>query len=147
MSVNNKRILSTIVYYSLIVLALASAGFFIFALVIRALPMWAKVLYYIWTGFVIGAIIFDIVCTYTSEAKQISGFIIYALSVISVIMMIVLYAINATRTGLAADFFNVYLTSSVLSLMLTGYTIAIWCVGESLVEHAVSQKEINKRTK
>ena len=137
MSVKNKKILSIIVYYTLAFLALCAAGFFIFSTIIGALPLWAKIVYYVWTGLTIGAIIFDVICTSTGEAKQVSGLIIYILSVLAVLMTMILYLANATRTGLVATFFTTYLSTAVISLMTTGYMIASWCVGESLIEHAI----------
>ena len=147
MSVKNKKILSIIVYYTLAFLALCAAGFFIFSTIIGALPLWAKIVYYVWTGLTIGAIIFDVICTSTGEAKQVSGLIIYILSVLAVLMTMILYLVNATRTGLVATFFNTYLATVVISLMTTGYMIASWCVGESLIEHATAEDEMNKKKK
>ena len=147
MSVQNKRMLSTIVYYTLAILALASAGFFIYCLIIRDVVMWAKVIYFIWSGLVIGVVIFDILCTSTGEAKTVAGLIIYILSVLAVIMSVILYFANAGANGLATDFFNIFLSVSLISLMTTGYMIATWCVGESLVEHITAETEIENRTK
>ena len=145
MSVQNKKILSLIVYYTLIALALINAGFFIFVLVVRDLALWAKIIYFVWVGLVIGAIIFDIICTATREGKQISGLIIYVLSVLAVIMACVLYFVNSDMGGLATDFFNLFISVSLISLMTTGYMIASWCVGESLVEHKSAEDEIKRR--
>ena len=145
MSVLNKKILAIIVYYTLIVLAMASAGFFIFCLAVKDVAMWAKVIYYVWTGLVIGVLIFDIICTSTHEGKTVSGLIIYILSVLAVVMACILYFINSTRTGLAVSFFNLFLSVSLISLMTTGYMIASWCVGESIVEHASAEDEIQRR--
>ena len=39
------------------VLALIFAGFFGYALIVRDVAMWAKVVYFIWIGFVIGIIL------------------------------------------------------------------------------------------
>lgn len=145
MSVKNKRILSTIVYYTLIALALINVGFFIFALVVKDVAMWAKVIYFIWSGLVIGVLIFDIICTATHEAKTISGLIVYILSVLAVVMAVILYVINAGPQGIATDYFNLFISISVISLMTTGYMIASWCVGEKLVEHATSEDELNAK--
>ncbi len=145
MSVKDKRILSTIVYYTLIALALVNVGFFIFALVVKDVVMWAKVIYFIWSGLVIGVLIFDIICTSSHEAKAISGWIVYILSVLAVIMAVILYVINAGADGLATDYFNLFISISLISLMTTGYMIASWCVGEKLVEHATSEDELNAK--
>lgn len=144
MSVNNKRILSIIVYYTLAALALAMAGFFIYCLVVKDVALWAEIIYYVWIGFVVGAIIFDIICTSNGEGKQISGLIIYVLSLLAAIMAAVLYFVNVGPAGLATEFFSLFISVSFISLLATGLLIATWCVGESLVEHATSETEIRK---
>lgn len=145
MSVNSKKVLSTVVYYTLAVLALLSAGFFIYCLMVKDVVMWAKVVYFVWAGLVIGAIIFDIICSGRGEGKIVSGFIIYVLSLLAVVMAIILYFLNSGATGLADSFFNLFISISLISLMTTGYMIATWCVGESMVEHDTADREISRR--
>ena len=147
MNIFNKKVLAIIVYYTLIVLAFASAGFFVFCLAVKDVALWAKVIYYIWTGLVVGVLIFDIICTSSHEGKTVSGLIIYVLSVLAVIMACILYVLNSGRTGLATSFFNLFVSVSLISLMTTGYMIASWCVGESIVEHATAQDEMQTKRK
>ena len=147
MSVENKRKLATIVYYTLAILTLAFAGFFGFALIVRDLPLWAKVVYFIWIAVVIGTVIFDIICSINNEGKTIVGLIVYVLSVLAVVMAAILYVINTTRTGLMADFFNLFISVSILSLITTGFLIATWCVGERIVENRTAAKEISLQQK
>lgn len=144
MSVENKKILSIVVYYTLAVLALLSSGFFLFCLIVKDVALWAKIIYFVWIGFVIGTVIFDIICTSSGEGKQISGLIIYILSLLAVAMACVLYFINTSKTGLATDFVNLFISVSIVSLMTTGYMIATWVVGENLVEHTSAENEIQK---
>ncbi|MGN0787908.1 MAG: hypothetical protein ACI4L6_02465 [Candidatus Onthoplasma sp.] len=145
MSVNNKKILSIIVYYTLAGLTLLFSGFFIFCLIAKDVALWAKIVYFVWIGFVIGEIIFDIICTSAGEAKQISGLIAYVLSLLAVAMAVVLYIINAGKTGLATDYFNLFISISLVSLFTTGFMIGTWVVGEGLVEHTSAEKKIQQR--
>lgn len=147
MSIENKRRMSTIVYYTLIALSILSAGFFIYALIVKDVAMWAKIIYFIWAGVVIAVAIFDIFCTTSHRNKFISGIIIYILSILAVIMACILYFMNTGMDGLATDFFNLFISISILSLMNTGYLIASWCVGEALVEHASAEDEIEDEIK
>lgn len=147
MSVENKKIISIVVFYTLAILALASAGFFIYALIVKDVVMWAKIIYFVWAGFVIGTVIYDVICTSAGENKQISALIIYILSLLAVIMSCVLYFLNTTATGLLDSFLPLFTSISILSIMTTGYMIATWCVGESLVEHESAQDEIVTRQK
>ena len=147
MTVENKRKLSTIVYYTLAIMTLIFAGFFGYALIIRDVAMWAKVVYFIWIAGVVGAVIFDIICSSNNEGKTIVGLVVYVLSVLAVIMSAILYFMNVTRTGLVLNFFNLFLSVSLLSLITTGFLIATWCVGEKIVTHRTAAKEINAQQK
>ncbi len=144
MSVQNKRILSTVVYYTLAGLALLMSAFFVYALSVRGAALWVKIVYFIWIGFVAAEIIFDIICTSCGEAKTISGFITYILSVLAVVVACIVYFVNAGVAGLATDFFGLFLSIAIISLMTTGYMIATWCVGESLVEHKTAARAMQK---
>lgn len=144
MSVSNKKLLSTIVYYTLIVLSILNAGFFIYALMVKDVVMWAKVIYIIWSVVVIAVAIYDVICTRARKSKFVSGLIIYVLSILAVVMACILYFINSGADGLATDFYNIFLSVSILSLMTTGYLIASWCVGEAKVEHDSATDELDK---
>ena len=147
MGVENKRKLSTIVYYTLAVMTLIFAGFFGYALIIRDLAMWAKVVYFIWIAIVVGAVIFDIICTMNNEGKTLVGLVVYVVSILAVIMAAILYFLNVTKTGLVLDFFNLFLSVSLISLVTTGFLIATWCVGEKIIVNRTSAKEINVQQK
>lgn len=145
MSVKGKKILSNIVYYTLIVMALVFSAFFVFALAVKDVAMWTKVLYFVWIGITIATLIFDIICTTTRNNKHISGLIIYVLSIIAVVLALVLYFVNTGATGLATDYFNLFISISFLSLLTTGFTIASWVIGENLVEHSVSYDKLKNK--
>ena len=145
MSVNSKNMMSTIVYYTLAILTLLSSAFFIYCLSVRDVVMWAKIVYFIWIGLVIGVTIFDIICTMSGEGKRISGLIVYILSLLAVAMACILYFANSGRAGLATEFFNLFISVSLISLMTTGYMIATWVVGESKVEHTTTEIELSNK--
>ena len=145
MSVNNKRWLSNIVYYTLAILALLASAFFVYCLVVNAVAMWAKIIYFVWAGLVIGAVIFDVICTTTGESKQISGLIIYVLSLMALAMACILYFINTGMGGFASQYFNLFISISFISLLATGFLIATWVVGQSRVENEVDDKERRER--
>lgn len=140
MNIDNRKTLLATVYYTLAILTLCACGFFIYALIVRGAAMWIKIVYFIWSGIVICNLIYDIICTRSSQWKNRSGWLVYILSLAAVVMAIVVYFINTTATGLATDFFNMYLSVSMLSLLTTGYLIATWCVGESLAKYGDSSR-------
>ena len=143
MSVGNKKTMSTIVYYTLAGITLAFAAFFIYALMVRPdVAMWARIVYFIWTGLLAGTIVFDIVCTSNGEGKTITGLLVYVLSLLALIMAVILYFVNTGVGGLATEFFNLFISVSLLSLFTTGFMIATWVVGEHLVEKARENKQL-----
>ena len=147
MNFEDRRMLSTIVYYTLAIMTVIFAGFFGYALIIRNVAMWAKVVYFIWIAVVIGAIIFDIICTGNNEGKTVVGYVVYILSILAVVMAGILYFINVTKTGLVLNFFNIFLSVSLLSLITTGFLIATWCVGEHISKHRSGKKEVSVQQK
>lgn len=145
MQVKGKRILSVMTYYTLIVLALAMAVGFIFALAFRTFPTWAKIVYFAWAGVVIGTIIFDIICTSSNKMKFISGIMVYVLSVTAIVMAVIIYMMYTTRTGLPMDLSFVFTLTTALSLATTLFMIAEYVVGEALIEHNTSAQALKSR--
>ena len=144
MSVNGKRTLSSIVYYTLAVLTILASAFFIYCLSVKDVSMWARVIYYVWTAVVIGVTIFDVICTNSGEGKFVSGLIVYVLSILAVAMACILYFANSGMEGLATEFFNLFISVSLISLITTGFLIATWSVGENRVEHSTTEIELGK---
>lgn len=142
MSVESKRKLSTICYYTLAILTFAVACLFGYALIIRRVAMWARVVYFIWLAAVLATVVFDIVCTHNNKGKEITGLIVYVLSILSLIVAAILYFTNAGINGLVDNLFNMFISVSLLSITVTGFLIATWIVGESLVENRTARKEI-----
>lgn len=145
MSVNNKNMLSTIVYYTLAILTFLASAFFIYCLSVKGVVMWARIVYFIWVGLVIGVTIFDIICTMSGEGKRVSGLIVYVLSVLAVVMACILYFMNSGEAGLATEFFNLFISVSLISLFTTGFMIATWVVGENKVEHTTTEIELGNK--
>ncbi len=144
MSVNNKRTLSYIIYFTLVPLAFLLSFFFAYILIARDVKMWIRVIYLIWLAVVCFTLIYDIVCSCLGKMKFSSGLIIYVLSVIAVIMAVLLYVIYTRETGLPADFLHVYVSLVVLSLSVSASMIAAYLTGESLIENATAVDKLNK---
>ncbi len=146
MSIKGKKILSIITYYTLFGIAIVMAGVSILYAVSRALPMWAKVLYTLWSCAVIGTLIFDVICTSTRRMKFISGLIVYILSAISVVVTALLYLTRAGFTaGLTTVFMPVFTGIAAIILSTSIYMIFTFIVGESVVEHATAIKSVKQK--
>lgn len=146
MTIKGKKILSIISYYTLFGIAALMAALAILFVLNRVMPMWAKVLYTLWSCTVIGALIFDVVCTATRRMKFISGIIVYVLSIASIVVTAILYLTSASITsGLTAVFMPVFTGVSAIILSTTIYMIATFIVGESVVEHKSALKSIKDK--
>ena len=145
MSVENKRKLSTVCYYTLAILTFAVACLFGYALIIRDVAVWARVVYFVWLAVVLGTVVFDVICTYNKHGKEMTGWIGYILSILSLIVAGILYFSTAGLNGLVDNLFNMFISVSLLSVTVSGFLIATWVVGECLVEHATAEIEINKQ--
>lgn len=146
MSIKGKKVLSIITYYTLFAIAILMASMAILFVLNRVIPVWAKVLYTLWSCAVIGVLIFDIVCTTTKRMKFISGIIIYVLSIISIVVTAILYLTNASlTTGLTAVFMPVFTGVTTIILSTTIYMIATFIVGEAVVEHKTALKSIKDK--
>lgn len=146
MSIKGKKILSLITYYTLFTMAIIMAALSILFVVNRALPMWSKVLYVIWSCAVIGTLIFDVVCTSARRMKFISGILVYVLSIVSVIVTAILYLTRAgLATGLTATFMPIYTGVAAVILSTSIYMIATFIVGEAVAEHKSALKSIKSK--
>lgn len=146
MSIKGKKILSIITYYTLFGIAIIMAGVSILYAVGRALPMWAKVLYTLWSCAVIGTLIFDVICTSTRRMKFISGLIVYILSAVSVVVTAILYLTRAGFTaGLTTAFMPIFAGIAAIILSTSIYMIFTFIVGESVVEHATAIKSVRQK--
>ena len=146
MSIRGKKILSIITYYTLFTIALIMACVAVLFAVTRPLPMWAKVLYTIWSIAVIATLIFDIVCTSRKHMKFISGIIVYVLSIVSVIVTAILYLVRSgLNTGLTSVFMPTYVGIAAIIMSTTIYLIATYIVGEAVSEHASALKSVKEK--
>ena len=146
MTVKGKKILSIITYYTLFGIAILMAAMSILFVINRALPLWAKVLYVLWSCVVIGTLIFDVVCTSTKRMKFISGILVYVLSIVSIIVTAILYLTRAgLATGLTTTFMPIYTGVAALILSTSIYMIATFVVGEAVVEHKSALKSIKQK--
>lgn len=146
MKISGKKILSVITYYTLVSIALIMAGLTILYVLNREIPVWAKVIYVIWSCGVVGTIIYDIICTSLRQMKFISGLIVYSLSIASVIVTTILYLTQNTglKLGLTTLFAPTFIGIASMVLSTTIYMIACFIVGEAIAEHSSALKSINK---
>ena len=136
MTIKDKKTLSNVTYYTLLIIAIAMAVLAILYTLNRALPTWARIVYVIWACAVIITLIFDVFCTINRRMKFVSGAMVYVLSVASVVVTAILYLANAgLAAGLTTAFMPVFAGTAAIIISTSIYMIATFIVGESVVEH------------
>lgn len=146
MSLEQKKLLSLIAYYTLFIIATIMAILTIVFMLNRVVPTWAKVVYIIWACAVILNLLFDVYCTTMKRMKFCSGVSVYVLSVASIVVTAILYTVSASLTaGLTTVFMPVFtgLAATVLSTSI--YLIATFIVGESVAEHKSALKSVQQK--
>ena len=141
MKLGNKRTLSIVVYYTLAALAVIISGFFVFTLIFNNLAMWAKIVYFVWVAGVLGCVLFDIILTNNREKKYLTGWIIYVLSLLSIAMLVILFAMNSGFANLA-DLKLLASAVSIIPIIISGFLIAMWSVGERINQTASNNTNV-----
>ena len=139
MEFTGKKVLLNIVYYTLIAIMVAIGVAFLVILGISDIALFPKVFYFILTVLFILLIIYDIICTHLNRMKFVSGIILYALSIATLVMIFVLYGINATSALIPTDYVNIFATLSSISLSIMILGIIVYCVGQKIVEYKTTR--------
>lgn len=145
METTGKKVLLILTYYTLMLAMLGLSIFLFISLPSDRIALWVKVCYYILIGLLIALVIFDIICTNRKMNKYISGFILYGLTVVHLVVSFILYTTFATRGMVPADVLDVFLMILTVSWAINIITIIIYCVGEHLVviSNAQSKRRIS----
>ena len=88
MDFRQKKVLLNISYYTLIGLGIFSSILFILKVAFSNMPVYIQIIYYIWCGFLILYLFFDVFCTIKQRFKFISGIILFVLALLGVIMAV-----------------------------------------------------------
>ena len=110
MDANLKKVLLNMTYYTLIGAMVAFEIFFMITLAGASLAMWERVLYYILAGALVAVVIYDIICTCMHRQKYIAGFILYVITILTVILSLVVMAINSANGRLLIDISEKFFT-------------------------------------
>ncbi len=134
MEFTGKKVLLTIVYYTLIALNLAIAITFMVFLSVSGASLFSVIGYYILTSLFVLLMIYDIICTNVKRMKFVSGLILYVLCVLTVVMAFVVYALTVVNGIVPAGIANIFTALITLSLAIAVIDIVIFSVGQKLIE-------------
>lgn len=134
MELTHKKILQNMLYYSVLALTIIASIFFMVTLAMRDTMMYARVIFYIWTGVLVATLIFDIVCTVMHKNKFIVGLILFVLAMCWIVMAIVIYFNLSTGAMLVAANMGLFNRLVVFSFILTVMAITTFIIGEFLTQ-------------
>ena len=134
MELTHKRILQSMLYYSMLALTIILSVFFMITLSMKDTMLYARIIYYIWTGVLVASLIFDIVCTIMHKNKFVVGLILFVFAVLWLVMAIIVYFNLSTGAMLVAANMGLFNRLVVLSFILTGMSIFTFITGEFLTQ-------------
>jgi len=133
MDANLKKVLLNMTYYTLIGAMVALEIFFMITLAGASLAMWERVVYYILAVALIVAVIYDIICTCMHRQKYIAGFILYVITIATVVMSLIVFSLNSDNGRLLIDISEKFFRLVLFSYIINALAIAIYCTGEKLI--------------
>ena len=133
MEANLKKVLANIVYYSIIAVMVAFVVFMMISLAPSSMALWEKVSLYILTGLLAGATIYDMVCTIMHREKYISGFILYTITMLVVIITLIILALNSANGRLLIDISERFFRIIVILYLIDALAICAYAMGEKII--------------
>jgi len=140
MEIRKKRILLSMAYFTLSAFAIIMSVIFMIFLATTTNVLYAQIGYYILSGALVLLIVYDIICTYRSDMKYISGIIIYCISVAVILMSIVLFFTFSTDGVIPYTNLFEYGSYIFLSYIASALAVAAYTVGERLIQASVRKK-------
>ena len=136
---DNKKTLCVMTYYTLIGMMVAFAVFFGVFLWMSSTPTFAQVLYTIWLVLIVCAIIFDIIGINANSMRGTIGYVLYVISVVTVIASFIVYGVMSNNGALIGDELSLFTILLALSYGINVLAIIIYAMGNTF-----SLKHISK---
>lgn len=143
MKTNANKTLQTIAYFGCVLIMLALVVTLIIGLFRINAALWIRVCFTILAGLLVLDVIYNCVCVYTGMSTYVAGFILYALSAITVALCFILYSRIAIPNGLVptADL-SMYLFEMGNLVAINILSITIFIVGNAMnKKEKISVKE------
>lgn len=139
MDANLKKVLLNVVYYSLIAVMVAFEVFFMISLANANMAVWEKVCYYILAGLLLLMVVYDIICTCLHSQKYISGFILYGLTLATIILSLLVMALNSADGRLLIDISERFFRLILFSYLINILAILVFTTGEKLIVNTTNR--------
>ena len=133
MDANLKKVLLNMTYYTLIGAMVAFEVFFMITLAGASMAVWEKVCYYILAGLLVAVVVYDIICTCMHRQKYIAGFLLYVVTILTVVLSLIIMALNSADGRLLIDISERFFRIILFSYLINALAVLIYCAGEKLV--------------
>lgn len=131
---NQKKVLLQMAYYSLAGLAIVFSLFFIYRTIYSGMPLYIRIIYYVWSGTLVLTMVYDIICTLKKEMKFISGVILFVLAILSVIMAVDVFFMQGVNFRTIRTLEITYFIDMTLSFVPMTLSVFAFLFGEKLIE-------------
>ena len=139
MEANLKKVLATIVYYSIVAVMVAFVVFMMISLAPSSMAIWEKVCLYILTGALALVTIYDVICTCMHKEKYIAGFMLYIISMLVVILTLIIMALNSADGRLILDISERFFRLIIVLYLIDALGVCAYAMGEKLVNIDVTK--------
>lgn len=134
MDFRQKKVLLNISYYTLIGLGIFSSILFILKVAFSNMPVYIQIIYYIWCGFLILYLFFDVFCTIKQRFKFISGIILFVLALLGVIMAVDVFFMQGVSFRAVTNLEVTYFINMSLSFLPVYLSFFAFIFGQKLID-------------
>ena len=132
MGAHIKKVLLNTIYYTLIAAMVAFVVFFMISLANASMANWERVVFYILTILLVLAVIYDIICTCMRKEKHIVAWIIYWITIATIVFSLVVMALNSANGRLILDISERFFRIILFMYLINVFAILVYLVGEKL---------------
>jgi len=132
MGAHIKKVLLNTIYYTLIASMVAFVVFFMISLANASMANWERVVFYILTILLVLAVVFDIICTCMRKEKHIVAWIIYGITIATIVFSLVVMALNSANGRLILDISERFFRMILFMYLINVFAILVYLVGEKL---------------
>jgi len=133
MGASQKKLLLNVTYYTLIAVMIAFVIFYFITLGNASMAEWERVCFYVITALLVVAVVFDIYCTCTHTSKYISGFVLYGITLATIIISLIVMALNASSGRLLLDITERFFRVILFTYLINALAIIIYLAGQKVI--------------
>ena len=132
MGAHIKKVLLNTIYYTLIASMVALVVFFMISLANASMANWERVVFYVLTILLVLVVIYDIICTCMRSEKHIVAWILYGITIATIVFSLVVMALNSANGRLILDISERFFRIILFMYLINVFAILVYLTGEKL---------------